>query len=134
MNGDGYETRQVFSFMLLSVLLALTVHKTHLFFEKLTNQIFRLSYAQLICEPMQSKNKRLHVNGPFPSSCQSRFRSESWCLTIVREISLICIRIRNSFTFEWLCIRTCFETEACSNSEMGNCVNIVFAFEGFKVS
>ena len=58
-------------------------------------------------------------NGPFPSCCLSRFRSESWCSTIVREMSLICIRIRNSFPFEWLCARTRFETEACSNSEMG---------------
>ena len=32
---------------------------------------------------------------------------------------MICIRIRNSFTFEWLCIRTRFEAETCSNSEMG---------------
>ena len=34
-------------------------------------------------------------------------------------MSLICIRIRNSFPFEWLCTRTRFETEACNNSEMG---------------
>ena len=33
-------------------------------------------------------------------------------------MSLICIRIRNSFPFEWLFTRTRFETEACSNSEM----------------
>ena len=39
--------------------------------------------------------------------------------TIVREMSLICITIRNSFPFEWLCTRTRFETEAYSNSEMG---------------
>ena len=58
-------------------------------------------------------------NGPFPSCCLSRFRSESWCSTIVREMSLICIRIRNSFPSEWLCTRTRFETEACSNWEMG---------------
>ena len=58
-------------------------------------------------------------DGPFPSCCLSRFRSESWCSTIVREMSLICIRIRNSFPFEWLCTRTRFKTEACSNSEMG---------------
>ena len=45
------------------------------------------------------------VNGPFPSCCLSRFRSESWCSAIVREMSLICIRIRNSFPFEWLCAR-----------------------------
>ena len=37
----------------------------------------------------------------------------------VREMSLIYIRIRNSFSFEWLRTRTGFETEACSNSEMG---------------
>ena len=61
-------------------------------------------------------------NGPFPSCCLSRFRSESWCSTIVMEMSLICIRIRNSFPFEWLCTRTRFETEACSNSEMAGFV------------
>ena len=59
------------------------------------------------------------VDRPLPSCCLPRFRSESWCSTIVREMSLICIRIRNSFSFEWLCTRTRFETEACSNSEMG---------------
>ena len=53
-------------------------------------------------------------NGPFPSCCLSRFRSESWCSTIEREMSLICIRIRNLFPFEWLCIRTHCETEACT--------------------
>ena len=58
------------------------------------------------------------TNRPFLSCCLSRFQSESWCSTIVREMSLICIRIRNSFPFEWLCTRTRFETEACSNSEM----------------
>ena len=64
-------------------------------------------------------NVTLVLNGPCPSCCLSRFRSESWCSTIVREMSLICIRTRNSFPFEWLCTRTRFETEACSNSEMG---------------
>ena len=44
---------------------------------------------------------------------------ESWCSTIVREMSLICIRTRNSFPFEWLCTRPRFEAEECSNSEMG---------------
>ena len=29
------------------------------FFEKITNQILRLNYAQLICKPVRSKNKRL---------------------------------------------------------------------------
>ena len=37
------------------------------------------------------------INGPFPSCCLSRFRSESWCSTIVREMSLICIRMCNHF-------------------------------------
>ena len=49
----------------------------------------------------------------------SQFRSESWCSAIEREMSLICIRIRNSFPFERLCTRTRLETQACSNSEMG---------------
>ena len=34
-----------------------------------------------------------------------------------KMLSLICIRIRNSFPFELLCTRTRFESEACSNSE-----------------
>ena len=71
------------------------------------------------------------LNGPFPSCCLSRFRSESWCSTIVREMSLIWITIRNSFPFEWLCTRTRFETEACSNSEMGyskNCLSVFIYF------
>ena len=38
---------------------------------------------------------------------------------------MICIRIRNSFPFEWLCTRTRFETEVCSNSEMGYCIQKV---------
>ena len=32
----------------------------------------------------------------------------------------IYIRIRNSFPLEWLCTGTRFESEACSNSEMGH--------------
>ena len=58
-------------------------------------------------------------NGPFPSCCLSQFQIESWCSTIVREMSLICIRIRNSFPLEWLYTSIRFESEACSNSEMG---------------
>ena len=43
-----------------------------------------------------SDTTRRHIRyGPFPSCCLSRFRSESWCSTIVREMSLTCIRIRN---------------------------------------
>ena len=45
-----------FCFMFLSVFLALTVHNTP-FFENITNQIFRLNYAQLICEPVRSENR-----------------------------------------------------------------------------
>ena len=44
---------------LLSVFLALSLHKTHLFSRKITNQILRLNYAKLICKPVRSKNKRL---------------------------------------------------------------------------
>ena len=68
---------------------------------------------------LPSPENTTQTNGPFPSCCLSRFRSESWCSTIVREMSLICIRIRNSLPFEWLCTGTRFENEACSNSEMG---------------
>lgn len=65
------------------------------------------------------KNPKLtKFNRPFPSCCLSRFRSESWCSTVVREMILICIRIRNLFPFDWLCAGTRFEAEAYSNSEM----------------
>ena len=73
--------------------------------------------------------RRLTRNGPFPSCCLSWFRSESWCSTVVREMSLICIRIHNSFPFEWLSTGTHFETEACSNSEMSLiCIRIHNSF------
>ena len=42
-------------------------------------------------------------------------------------MSLICIRIRNSFPFEWLYTGTRFETEAYSNSEMGYLLNLYCA-------
>ena len=45
----------------------------------------------------RGKSGACAFNRLFPSSCLPRFRSESWCSTIVREMSLICIRIRNSF-------------------------------------
>ena len=43
-----------FCFMFLSVFLALKVHKTHPLSEKITNEIFLLNCAQLICEPVRS--------------------------------------------------------------------------------
>ena len=65
------------------------------------------------------KNFSKNLNRPFPSCRLSRFRGESWCSTIEREMILICVRLSNSFSFEWLCTRTHFETEASINSEMG---------------
>ena len=62
----------------------------------------------------------------------SRFRSESWCSTILREMSLICIRIPNSFPFEWLCTRTRFETEVSSNSEMAYLKSRPFFFQSLE--
>ena len=59
--------------------------------------------------------------GHFLVAVSLAFEVSDWCSTIVREMSLICIKIRNSFPFEWLCTRTRFETETCSNSEMGHC-------------
>ena len=40
-------------------------------------------------------------------------------------MSLIFMRIRNSFPFEWLYTSTHFETEACSNSEIGYEVGVI---------
>ena len=46
MHGDGYENGQVLLFYV---------------FLYLVNQVFRLNYAQLICEPVRSDNKRLCI-------------------------------------------------------------------------
>ena len=59
MHGDGYETRQVFLFHVFVCIFGLDGAQNLPFFENITNQIFRLNYAQLICEPVQSKNNRL---------------------------------------------------------------------------
>ena len=62
----------------------------------------------------QEKRKPMLIQyGPFPSCCLSRFRIESWCKTIVREMSLICIRIYTQL------ISALGLALACSNSEMG---------------
>ena len=45
MQGDGF--------------LSVSFAQNTPFFEKITNQIFRLNYAQLIFEPVQSESKRL---------------------------------------------------------------------------
>ena len=78
-----------------------------------------VNWISIVLMQITPQNELYYGNGPFPSCCLSRFRSESRCSTIEREMSLICRRIRNSFPFEWLCTRTRFETEASSNSEMG---------------
>ena len=106
-----------------------TVAKTCNFCDCLRDSLIRDHIGFGIKDEQTTKKllriRDLTLNGPFPSCCLSWFRSESWCSTIVREMSLICIRIRNSFSFEWLCTRTHFETEACSNSEMGYwCIDI----------
>ena len=67
----------------------------------------------------------LIANKPFPSCCLSLVESESWCWAIQMIMSLICMKIHNSFPFEWLCTRTLFETEVNSNSEMGYCLALM---------
>ena len=55
MHGDGYETRQVPLFRIFG----LDPAQNTPFFEKITNQILRLNYAQLIYKPVRCENKRL---------------------------------------------------------------------------
>ena len=59
MHGDGYETGQVPLFHVFVHIFGLDPARNMPFFKKITNQILRLNYAQLICEPVQSENKRL---------------------------------------------------------------------------
>ena len=57
MHGDGNETQQVFLFHVFVCIFGLDGAQ-HTLFENLTNQIFRLNYAQLvICEPVRSENR-----------------------------------------------------------------------------
>ena len=60
MHGDDcYETRQVFLFHVFVCVFCLDGAQNTTFFKKTTNEIFGLNFAQLICEPMRSENKRL---------------------------------------------------------------------------
>ena len=55
MHGNGYETRQVPLFGVFG----LDPAQNTPFFDTMTNQILRLSYARLIWEPMRDQKKRL---------------------------------------------------------------------------
>ena len=59
MHGDGYETGQVSLFHVFVRIFGLDPVLNAPFFEKVTNQILRLNYAQLICEPVRSEDIRL---------------------------------------------------------------------------
>ena len=59
MHGDGYENGQVPLLHVFVRIFGLDPAQYTPFFEKIINQILRLNYAQLICEPVRSENKRL---------------------------------------------------------------------------
>ena len=46
------------------------------------------------------------------------FQNEARCKTFLVKMSLICIRIKKSFSYQWLCAQPRFETKALRNSEM----------------
>ena len=71
MNGVVYDTRQV-PFMFLSVFLAsVTLHKTNFFREDNQSNIFRLNYAQLICETVRSEKKIVQSHSQFNNDCDN---------------------------------------------------------------
>ena len=59
MHEDGYETRQVLLFHVFVHIFGLDPAQNTPFLKEITNQILRLNYAHLICEPVRSENKRL---------------------------------------------------------------------------
>ena len=59
MHGVGYETGQVPLFHVFVRIFGLDPAQNTPFFEKITNQIVRIIYAQLSSEPVRSENKRL---------------------------------------------------------------------------
>ena len=68
MHGDGYETRQVFLFHVFVCIFGRDGAQNTPFFENITNQNFRLNFAQLICEPVRTENKRLYTVTVNPTS------------------------------------------------------------------
>ena len=59
MLGDGYETRQVPLSHVFVRTFGFDPAQNTPFFEKITNQILRLNYAQLICKTVRTENIRL---------------------------------------------------------------------------
>ena len=57
--------------MFLSVFLALTLQKTNFFREDNQSNIFRLNYAQLICETVRSEKKIVQGHGQFNNECDN---------------------------------------------------------------
>ena len=80
MHGDGYETRQVPLFHVSVRIFGLDPAKKTPFFEKIANQILRLNYAQLICKPVRSENKRL---------CRVTVNSTSMATTLVSLLKVL---------------------------------------------
>ena len=81
-----------FCFMFLAVFLTLTMNETQPFFGKISNQIFELNCAQVICEPVRSENKRL---------CSLRVNSTS-IATLHLFLLLKVLRFHNqSFDLLW---------------------------------
>ena len=62
MHGDGYETREVFLFLVFVCIFGLDDAQNTSISEKITNQIFRLKYAQhldeLVLDPERDKELR----------------------------------------------------------------------------
>ena len=60
MHRDGFELNKSFCFTgVFACITGLDGAQNTPFFENITNQIFRLKYAQLICETVRIENKRL---------------------------------------------------------------------------
>ena len=67
---------------------------------------------------------RFQTNSPFPSYGLLLCQNEPSCETILTQMGFTCKSIfkqvkLNSFLYKSFCAKTCFETEANQNSEMG---------------
>ena len=72
MHGDGYETWQVPLFHVFVRIFGLDPVQNTPFFEKITNQILRLNYAQLICEPVRKRKQKIVQDyGQFNIDCDN---------------------------------------------------------------
>ena len=69
---------------------------------RVRNKLTNASVVPSICVHATCAEGNAH-NRPFPSSTNSHFKNEAKCKTFVEKMSFICMRTKNSFSYQSLC-------------------------------